>query len=346
MNPLLKRQISKYLDPLALEDENLQKFIQAVNRSYETHIDQFNMQQRAMKISSDELYEANEKLRKEAEGQKGIIDSIHMAIAALNLKEYEDKKTGELDIKNLATHIKVQSEDLKAAMQKQEELFKSLEKKNQSLSDYAHIVSHDLKSPLRSINSLVNWILEENSDVLNEEGKLHFDLILKNLEKMDALINGILHYSTIDQAEIVQYQVDTQHIVTEIAEMLYVPSHININISNSLPKITGDKFRVQQLFQNVIQNAIKSIDKEKGVIEITAEENELEWRFHIKDNGKGIPKKHHEKIFRIFEKIENDQASTGIGLSIAKKIVDYYNGSISLESTLGKGTTFYIHLPK
>ncbi|SDR78961.1 His Kinase A (phospho-acceptor) domain-containing protein [Gillisia sp. Hel1_33_143] len=346
MNPLLRRQISKHLGADALEDENLQEFIKAVNGSYETHQDQFNMQQRAMKISSDELFEANERLREEAEGQKEILDSIHLAIAALNLKEYEDRQTGELDVKNLAVYIKDQSEDLKIAVTKQEELFKSLEKKNQSLSDYAHIVSHDLKSPLRSINSLVNWIIEDNFEGLNEEGKQHFNLILNNLEKMDALIDGILHYSTIDEADIVQYQVDTHQLILEIEELLYIPDHIQLHISKDLPKIKADKFRVQQLFQNLIQNAIKSIDKEKGSIEISVESTALEWRFSVTDNGRGISQKHHKKIFRIFEKIENDQASTGIGLSIAKKVVDYYNGSISLDSKLGEGTTFYINLPK
>jgi len=346
MNPLLRRQISKHLGADALEDENLQEFIKAVNRSYETHQDQFNMQQRAMKISSDELYEANEKLREEAEGQKEILDSIHLAIAALNLKEYEDHQTGKLDVKNLAAYIKDQSEDLKIAVTKQEELFRSLEKKNQSLSDYAHIVSHDLKSPLRSINSLVNWIIEDNFEGLNEEGKQHFNLILNNLEKMDALIDGILHYSTIDEADIVQYQIDTYQVILEIEELLYIPDHIQLFISKDLPKIKADKFRAQQLFQNLIQNAIKSIDKKEGRIEISAESTALEWRFSVTDNGRGISQKHHKKIFRIFEKIENDQASTGIGLSIAKKVVDYYNGSISLDSKLGEGTTFYINLPK
>lgn len=345
MNPLLKRQVAKYLSPELAQSEQLKEFLEVVERSYNTHEEHYSMLQRAMKISSDELFEANEKLRKESRAQQQILRSIQFAIAKLNLKEQDEDGTA-LKIQNLAAYIKKQSETLKEAVQKQEELLQNLEDKNQALSDYAHMISHDLKSPLRSINSLVNWLQLDYGDGIDDNAKKNFSHILGNLEKMDALIDGILNYSTIEQAQFQQYEVDTRNLVHDIIELLIIPDHITVTVAPELPTILGDKFRLQQLFQNILHNAVKSIDHKEGKVKVAASENEKFWRFEISDNGRGIPEKYHHKIFKIFEKIDNDQAATGIGLSIAKKVVDFYGGTIDLKSSPGKGTTFYFTLPK
>lgn len=345
MTPLLQRQIKKHLNSSHLEDPQIRQLLNAVDSSYKTGEEQLVMLQRAMQISSEELFEANEKIRKEAEGTQEVLNSITYAIKALNLKEFKSEN-GEFEISSLAAYIKEQSEELQKASQQQAKLLDSLEKKNQVLTDYAHMVSHDLKSPLRSINALISWIREDNYDNLNDKARDNFDLILSNVEKMDALINGILNYSTIDQAQLNTYDVDIKYVVEEIIEMLVVPDHIHFKISQDLPVILADKFRIQQLFQNLIQNAVKSIDKTEGLVEINVSDMGKAWKFHIKDNGKGIPERHHGKIFGIFEKIDNDRASTGIGLSIAKKVVDYYGGKIGLESKEGHGSCFYFTIPK
>lgn len=345
MTSLLQRQIDKFLDPSHLEDPKVKQLLKAVDSSYVTSQEQFGMLQRAMKISSEELFEANQKLRKEAEGHKEVLDSISFAINALNLKEFESGN-GEFEITNLAAYIKEQSEELQKAATDQQNLLKSLEKKNQELTDYAHMVSHDLKSPLRSISTLISWIMEDNYNQLDEKGQQNFQLILNNVEKMDALINGILNYSTIDQPELDSYSVDIKYLVEEIIALLVIPETVNIKVDPALPTITGNNYRLQQLFQNLIHNAVKSIDKPQGFIEIKVEEESSAWRFQVIDNGRGIPSRHHTKVFGIFEKIDNDQTSTGIGLSIAKKVVDYYGGEIGLESSEGVGSNFYFTIPK
>lgn len=344
MNSLLQRQVNKYLDEEDLEDPKMKAFLSAINESYINSEEQFNMLQRAMRISSDELFDANQQLRTDVMYQKDILDSITTAIQALNLKEFE-KENGEFEIKDLAEHIREQSEELQIAAKKQEQLLQNLENKNQVLTDYAHMVSHDLKSPLRSINTLVSWIRTDNYDNLTTEGKEHFDMILKNVEKMDALIEGILNYSTIEMADHGQYQVDTKYLVKEIIDLLVIPDGITVKISEELPVVKADKFRIQQLFENIIHNAVKSIQQE-GKIEINVVDSGKFWKFEIKDSGKGIPERHHHKIFKIFEKIDTNQSSTGIGLSIAKKVVDLYGGQISLESKENIGTSFYFTLPK
>lgn len=345
MNSLLERQIRKYLPQELRETENIKDFLEAIGKSYDNNNDQLKMIQRAMKLSSDELFQANRKLSREAENQKKIIDTFKNCINTLNLKTPTNKHD-KMEIDELAGYIEEQSEEIHRVQEQREELLQNLEKKNQVLSDYAHMVSHDLKSPLRSIDSLANWILQDNAETINSTSIENFKLLLKNVEKMDALIDGILNYSTIDQAIIDSYWVDLNVLTKDIIQILYKPDHINITIKNKLPNIKGDKFRLQQLFQNLIQNAVKSIDKPIGEIEIDVIEEEEFWKFSVKDNGKGIQPKHHLKIFRIFEKIENDQAATGIGLSIVKKVIDYYKGELWLDSKLGAGSTFFFKLPR
>lgn len=345
MNPLLERQLRKYVPSELQQNQDFKKFVEAVESSYNNFEDYLKMSQRAMKISSDELFEANAKLREEAKSQKRILDTLKDLVTTLKINSSDPEKITKEGI-DLVNFIKEQSAEIIVVNKQREELLHNLERKNQVLSDYAHMVSHDLKSPLRSIDSLANWILEDNKKLFDQNTTTNFNLILQNLEKMDALIRGILNYSTIDQAEIESYEVDLNHLIPEIIQILFKPKHVVVIVKGDMPMVKGDKFRLQQLFQNLIQNAIKSIDKKKGIVEITVKDVDSFWLFTIKDNGKGISTEYHDKIFRIFEKIENDQMATGIGLSIVKKIIDFYGGQIYLESEVGKGTGFYFTLPK
>nr|WP_321413567.1 ATP-binding protein [uncultured Allomuricauda sp.] len=117
-------------------------------------------------------------------------------------------------------------------------------------------------------------------------------------------------------------------------------------VPKTLPRIIADKTKVHQLFQNIISNAVVHIEKENGLVEILYKEEPDHWQFCIKDNGVGIPKKYHQKIFEIFQSASNDKKSTGIGLSIVKKIIDRYNGTVWIESEEGAGTDFYFTLEK
>ena len=343
MSTLLERQIRKFLPQDLANNESLKPFLEAVKKSYHTQEEQFNMLQRAMQISSEELFVANQKLREESKAQQEILDSLKLVIKSLQLKA--PQKNENLDVIELANYLKEQSEELNKVREEQETFLKSLENKNEILSNYAHMVSHDLKSPLRNINTLLNFILEEKPE-LASQCKEYISLILNNLEKMDALINGILNYSTLDKEQFGKEVIDLNLLLTQLTEVIYIPEHIELQVPKNFPTIYGDTVRVQQIFQNILQNAINSIEKEKGLIKIDYKDRENFWEFSIKDNGYGIPQHQFEKIFRIFEKIDNDQQATGIGLSIVKKIIDFYDGKIWLESELDKGTTFYFTLPK
>ncbi|WP_347924021.1 PAS domain S-box protein [Pontimicrobium sp. SW4] len=232
------------------------------------------------------------------------------------------------------------------AESKNKELLDQLAKSNDELQEYAHIVSHDLKSPLRSIDALVNWIKEDNKGMLDDASIENFELIETTLEKMEHLISDILLYSSIGSDSVKEQEVDLNQLVLDVTQVLFIPEHITVKVLNILPVVYGDKVKFQQLFQNLISNAIKFINKEKGLVEIDVSNKKTYYQFSIKDNGLGIEKKYHDKIFKIFHSLNDNKESTGIGLSIVKKIIDYYKGEIWIESCLGQGTTFYFTIKK
>ncbi len=225
-------------------------------------------------------------------------------------------------------------------------LLKELEGSNQGLQEYAHIVSHDLKSPLRSISALATWLHDDYKDILDETGLFNLQMMQEKVEGMDKLIDGILKYSSIKSETLEETAVDLNQVVNEIRDIIFIPDHVSVIIMNPLPVLQADSTKMHQLFQNLISNAVINIDKEEGIVGIDVTEKQDYWEFSIKDNGTGIPKEYHQKIFKIFQSIGTKERSTGIGLSIVKKIVDIYDGEIWLDSKVGEGTTFYFTLKK
>jgi PAS domain S-box-containing protein len=250
---------------------------------------------------------------------------------------------GEI-IGSIGIHLDIT--DIKNLELQKEKLLGQLAKSNDELQEYAHIVSHDLKSPLRSINALVNWIKEDNKNNLDEASLQNFKLIDTTVEKMEHLISDILAYSSIGSDENEREEINVDEIVKDLTKMLCVPEFISINIIKPLPIIKGYKTKVQQLFQNLISNAIKFTDKDTGIINVSVEDFNEYYQFSIQDNGIGIEKQFHEKIFKVFHSLKKSNDSTGIGLSIVQKIVHLHEGKIWLESEPDKGTTFYFTLKK
>jgi len=227
-----------------------------------------------------------------------------------------------------------------------ENILKELENSNNQLQEYAHIVSHDLKSPLRSLHALCSWIKEDNIESFNENTLQNFNLIENTLENMENLISNVLEYSSagykIDEYE----QVDLNKLLLNLKQTLFIPEHIKVIIQENLPTIKAEKTKIQQIFQNLISNSIKFMDKENGLIEICCNKKKYHYEFSVSDNGIGVDKQYHNKIFNIFQSLNRNDDSTGVGLSIVKKIVNLYEGEIWLDSKLGKGTTFYFTIKK
>lgn len=235
---------------------------------------------------------------------------------------------------------------LKTLQFQKENILKELEQKNKDLNEYAHIVSHDLKSPLRSIDALVSWIKMDNADMFDDVTLQNFNLISKTLETMEKIISDVLEYSSAGANTSKQEIVNLNKTLNNLKKVLFIPENISLNVLTKLPVIVGDDIKFQQLFQNLIGNAIKFSDKEKGIVEIDCVEKSTYYQFSIKDNGMGIEKKYHDKIFKAFHSLNKSEDSSGIGLSIVRKIIDLYKGKIWLESEPNVGTTFYFTLKK
>lgn len=230
-------------------------------------------------------------------------------------------------------------------LQRQSEELQSI---NQDLKEFAYIVSHDLKAPLRAISSLVDWVTSDYSDKFDDNGKELLGLLLGRVHRMHALIEGILKYSRVGRSKEQKVTVDIKSLITDVIEMVAPPENIKINIEGEFPTIIAEKTRMEQVFQNLISNAIKYMDKPKGMIKIACLDNENHWTLSVADNGPGIEEKHFKKVFKIFQTLapRDEIESTGIGLSLVKKIVEMYGGKVWVESDVGKGSSFIFTLLK
>lgn len=239
--------------------------------------------------------------------------------------------------------ISVQKENEK----KLKESLVALEKANKELDQFAYIVSHDLKAPLRAISNLTEWIVEDLGQV-PEEVETQIKLLKGRVHRMENLINGILSYSRVGRQKIETSIVNTKELVKDIIDNLAVTDRITFKINPLLPILETEQITLQQVFSNLISNAVKYHDKEKGKVEVNCIENDLYVEFMVSDDGPGIPEEFHEKIFGIFQTIESrdTKESTGIGLSIVKKIIEEKGGKIWIESKEGQGSTFHFTWPK
>lgn len=264
-------------------------------------------------------------------------DSVH------KINKYQDKEKEILFVfANMLVNViqrKENEEQIQAQEKKKEELLKNLSLQNEALSEYAQLVSHDLKAPLINIHTLIRWFIDDHSsDLLDENAMKPLHQVMFNVEKMDFLIKGILDYSTIDTLVAEDTSVDLNIVLNEIVQTLLIPAHITVSIQKNLLTLQGNVWKFKQVFQNLIQNAIVYNDKEKGLIEVGCT---AKGEFFVKDNGMGIKSDYFKRIFKVFTKLESTSLSSGIGLSIVKKIVNFYDGTIWLESEVGVGSTFY-----
>ncbi|GBE91566.1 two-component sensor histidine kinase [Nostoc cycadae WK-1] len=262
------------------------------------------------------------------------------------LEELVEQRTAELATANKQLQMEiVQRQNSQERMSK---LLQDLKNTNQELNDFAYIVSHDLKAPLRGIGLLSEWLLNDYADKFDEEGKGLVNRLINRVKKLQNLIDGILEYSRVGRIREDKIQIDLNDLVRDVIETLAPNKNIQIEITKPLPIIYGEKVKLEQVFQNLLSNAIKFIDKPQGQILVDCTEEDDYWQISVTDNGIGIEEKYFTKIFQIFQKLSttDDSESTGIGLSIVKKIVEMYGGSIWLESTVNQGSTFFFTIKK
>ena len=218
----------------------------------------------------------------------------------------------------------------------------SLEKRNQELDRFAYVTSHDLKAPLRAIANLSEWIEEDLADKLDEDTRYNMNLLRGRVHRLENMINGLLAYSRVGRLKSAPQEVDVRAMLADIIDLLDVSKHLQIEIRGEMPTFITELVPLQQVFTNLISNAIKHSDCDNGKIIISVTEQPNYFEFSVADNGKGIDPQYHEGIFNIFQTLESrdTKESTGIGLAIVKKAVENQGGKIEVESQLSEGATF------
>lgn len=224
-----------------------------------------------------------------------------------------------------------------------------LVKKNKDLQEFSYMLSHDLKAPGRQIKNLADIIEDECGELFNEEAKELFSLLKSRASKLNELIDGILDYSRADYNVTNENAVDLNDLIDDYIAINKLPASIELEIPENLPQVYGNHVKVKQVFENLIGNAIKYMDKEDGKIKLSHQVNGEFVHFKIEDNGPGIKSEYLDNIFGMFvtaHENKDRQDSTGIGLAVTKKIIKAYGGNISCESNFGEGTTFSFSWPK
>ena len=269
--------------------------------------------------------------------------------AGMNLGA-EDYLTKPIDVEDLLNTVKIKID--KKLLLAQETIDKTttisaiLQQQKKELDNYAQLISHELKTPLRNISDVLIWIREELAHPISSENSINsIELLEKKVERMELLLIKLEQYKNISPSSFKKNKINLNTIAKKVIAKLQVPSHIKIEIKNKLPTLFADEIMLEKVFEILIQNALDHIDKKKGLILLACETTEEDYLFSIKDNGIGIKTKYHEKIFEMFQTIDSNN-STGIGLSIVKKIISYYNGEVKVESKTNKETIFYFSLPK
>lgn len=223
-----------------------------------------------------------------------------------------------------------------------------LSQSNKQLREFDHLAAHDLKTPLRGIGTLAQWLLNDYYDKFDDHGRKQVDLLVRRVMRMDDLINAILQYSTIARNKQNECRVDTNILIKSVIANFQPTTNITITVNKNLPVLACEEEQIRQVFYNLVANAVKFTDKPDGHITIDCEDEKYFWKFSVADNGPGIEPQHFERIFRLFQTLSDreETESIGIGLTIARKIVELYGGKIWITSTVGVGSTFFFTLPK
>jgi len=222
-----------------------------------------------------------------------------------------------------------------------------LERSNKELEQFAYIASHDLQEPLRMVGSYLQLLERRYEDKLDADAKEFIGFAVDGAKRMQVMINDLLMYSRIGRKEKIE-NVSSDMIVETVTKDFQIL--INDNDAeitwNDLPIVYADKMQVIHLFQNFISNAIKFRRKDPPIVQITAEMQDENWLFSITDNGIGLKEEYKDKIFVMFQRLQDVRTpGSGIGLAVCKKIIQRYDCNVWVESVLGHGSTFYFTLP-
>lgn len=238
-------------------------------------------------------------------------------------------------------------EALRSRVEELDGMTRTLEQRNAELDQFAYITSHDLKAPLRGIANLSRWIEEDLEGTVPPEVAGQFDMLRGRVQRMEAMIEGILQYSRVDRTEVACEAVDVKALLTDVIDLLDPPPGIAVTLDAKMPTLLTQRLRLQQVFQNLLSNAIKHHDRASGHIHVGVRLQAKKYEFSVADDGPGIAPRFHDKVWIILQTLEaRDKVdSTGVGLALVKKIVESQGGTVGVTSEEGRGATFYFTWP-
>lgn len=262
--------------------------------------------------------------------------------------DIDDRKQVEAALEASQTALKAHADELTCLMAGIAQINIALEKRNQELDQFAYVVSHDLKAPLRAIANLSQWIEEDISDSLNDENRHQMKLLRGRVHRLEALLNGLLQYSRVGRIATEAELVDVKALLYEVLNSIAPPPQVTITIGSEMPTLLTQRLPMFQVFSNLLSNAIKHHDRLDAQVTISVVDKDQFYEFAVTDDGPGIAPQYHEKVFGIFQtlKARYQVENTGVGLAIVKKIIDSFAGDIHLESQEGQGATFRFTWPK
>lgn len=234
------------------------------------------------------------------------------------------------------------------AERERERLIAALARSNRELDQFAYVASHDLKAPLRGIANLSQWIEEDLGEAVPPEVAEKMTLVRGRVQRLEALIDGILQYSRAGRVRSAIEQVEVGSLLRDTVELLAPPPEVTVTIGPNMPVIVTERTPLQQVFMNLINNAIKYNRRPGATVVVSVRDAGSSYAFSVADNGPGIEPQYHERIFGIFQTLESRDRveGTGIGLSVVKKTVELHGGSVTVDSALGEGATFTFEWPK
>lgn len=250
------------------------------------------------------------------------------------------------------THIITTSRDIslrKASERERDQYNEDLVRINRELDQFAYVVSHDLKAPLRGISTLSEFIEEDmGSQPIPAEVRQHLTLLRDRVGRLERMINDILTFSRAGRAATEPEVVSVKGLVEEVVELLALPASFQVVYEGEFPALHVSRVLLEQVFSNLINNAYTHHDKGSGTIRVTSRALGSEaHEFSVCDDGPGIDPKHHERIFELFQQLQNRESGqgSGIGLAVVRKIIEREGGEIRVESALGGGTCFVFRWP-
>ena len=286
-----------------------------------------------------------------------ILNDLDVQLQQKNEAEFQLKQVQlqlEQKVEERTNDFRILTEQLKKILRQKEKIqeeqqitLERLEHTNKELESFAYITSHDLKSPLRGIATIADWLNEDYADKFDAEGRKNITLLKQRAKKMSELLDGVLQYSRITEVNSEANVIDTYSLLHEIIRLIHPQKNISFIISDNLPYIFLNKTLLSTLFENLLTNAVIHMGKNEGKIIVDAIRKENEWVFFVMDTGQGIDARYHQKIFEMFQTLDGDKntENKGMGLAIVKKIANGFGGRVWVESEPGKGSSFFFSLP-